>query len=189
MISPLLALRRPLRAAAGRLQAQAHSSTIIRRHLAAAGSPTSVRVEETREEGGSAYALKGRSGRHALSADLMPQMGGKDTGPSPKEYVLMALGSCTAITMRMYGENMIKSGKWPGRTIRRLAVECEEVGEEEQHLPAGIKVTVSLDADLDEEQTRRLLAAAGKCPVKRMLKGELREGFTMALAGVEGSGK
>ncbi len=144
-----------------------------------------MKVEEVREAGGSPYAIRGQSGRHTLAADLMPQAGGQDGGPSPKEYVLMALGSCTAMTMRMYGDNMIKSGKWPGRTIRRLAVQCEEAGQE-GHLPAGIRVSVSLDSDLDAEQTRRLLAAAGKCPVKRMLRGELQDGVTTVLE-AEGS--
>lgn len=154
---------------------------------AAAGSPTSVRVEETREEGGGPYAVTGRSGRHTLRGDLMPPAGGQDIGPSPKEYVLMALGSCTAMTMRMYSDNMIRSGKWPGRTVRKLAVECEEYnGGEDKHLPAGIRVTVSLDSDLDEGQIQRLLAAASKCPVKRMLKGELKDGVTTMLAAAEG---
>lgn len=148
---------------------------------AAAGSPTSVRVEESKE-GGSPYAVTARSGRHTLRGDLMPAAGGGDAGPSPKEYVLMALGSCTAMTMRIYGQNMIAAGKWPGRTIRRIGVECKEYGKD-KHLPSHIRVRVSLDSDLDAEQTQRLLAAAGKCPVKRILKGELKEGITTELVG------
>lgn len=169
------------------------TSSILQRTFAAAaaaaGSPTSVRVEESKE-GGSPYAVTGRSGRHLLKADLMPQAGGQDVGPSPKEYVLMALGSCTLMTMRIYSDNMLKSGKWPaGSTIRRLAVECEEYQGEDKHLPAGIRVTVSMDgSNLNEEQTKRLLAAAGKCPVKRMLKGELQDGVTTVLAPA-GAGK
>jgi hypothetical protein len=92
-----------------------------------------VHVEEIRE--GGAYATRATSGKHQLIGDLMPQAGGQvrqrpeyeavharpytlprdcqDLGPSPKEYVMVALASCTAMTIRIYTEGMIKSGKWP----------------------------------------------------------------------------
>ena len=145
----------------------------------AKGSPTSVTLQETREEG-SAYVVKASSGRHELLSDLMPQAGGKDAGPSPKEYALVALGSCTLMTMRIYSDAMINGGKWSGKCIKKMEVHVSEHGEE-HHLPLGLQVKVSLDSNLDEEQVTRLLAAASKCPVKRMMSGGLKDGITTVL--------
>lgn len=59
-------------------------------------------------------------------------------------------------------------------------MKCEEYGEG-PHLPDGVRVKVSIDGDLDDKQRERLLAAAGKCPVKRMLMGQLKDGVTTVL--------
>lgn len=142
----------------------------------AKGSPTHVVMHEMREAD-SLHAVQGTSGRHALYSDLMPEAGGANKGPSPKEYVLAALGSCTLITMRMYSDLMIKEGKWPGKTIEKMSVTCSEHGDD-HHVPTRIEARVSLKSNLDEDQIKRLMAAAGKCPVKRMLLGGIKEGIT-----------
>jgi uncharacterized OsmC-like protein len=43
-----------------------------------------------------------------------------------------------------------------------------------------MRVFVKIDAsdDFDEKMRARLLAAAAKCPVKRMLTGQLKNGVT-----------
>ena len=145
----------------------------------AKGSPTQVVLHETREAD-SAHAVRGTSGRHTLYSDLMPEAGGADKGPSPKEYVLVALGSCTLITLRMYSDNMINSGKWMGKSIDKMTVTCSEHGDD-HHVPWGIEIRVSLKSNLDEDQIKRLMTAAGKCPVKRMMGGGIKEGITTVL--------
>ena len=50
-----------------------------------------------------------------LFADEPEALGGRNTGPRPTDMVLMALGSCTAITVRMYAARK-------GWTIDRMAV-------------------------------------------------------------------
>ena len=41
-------------------------------------------------------------GRHALVADEPVNAGGKDAGPNPYELLLMSLGACTSMTLRLY---------------------------------------------------------------------------------------
>src|SRR5687768_6353484 len=50
---------------------------------------------------------------HRLRADEEPDKGGDNTGPAPHELLLAALGSCTAITLKVYAE---RKG-WPLRDV------------------------------------------------------------------------
>lgn len=49
------------------------------------------------------------AGRHELLADEPLDQDGMDTGPDPYDYLLMSLGACTAITLKMYADRK----KWP----------------------------------------------------------------------------
>src|SRR5688500_17169677 len=55
------------------------------------------------------------SGRHVMGADESERAGGRDTGPDPYDYLCIALGACTSMTIRLYVERK----KWP---LRRVSV-------------------------------------------------------------------
>ena len=102
-------------------------------------------------------------GGHELVVDEPPDRGGTDTGPRPTQLLATSLAGCIAITMEMYAERK-------GWDLGRLEVGVE-VGYDGP-VPNDYEVSISLPDDLDEEQRRRLLTIATKCPVHKVLAGE-----------------
>ncbi|HEY0317260.1 MAG TPA: OsmC family protein [Solirubrobacterales bacterium] len=102
-------------------------------------------------------------GGHELIVDEPPEAGGTDTGPRPTQLLAAALAGCTAITIEMYA-------KRKGWAVGPMEVTVDM--EYEGPVPRTFTVSVSLPGDLDEEQRRRLLAIAARCPVHKVLAGE-----------------
>lgn len=114
-------------------------------------------------------------GNHILRADEPTDLGGADTGPTPHDLLLAALGACTAMTLRMYAERK----QWPlGRVSVRLHQDrihaedcktCETVG----GMVNRITRDITIEGPLDGAQKARLLEIADKCPVHRTLTTEI----------------
>jgi putative redox protein len=101
---------------------------------------------------------------HTLVIDEPTDRGGADLGPSPTRAAAAGLAACTAITCEMYAA---QKGWELG------AVECEvEVEQGRGSVFEEITLTLRIPEPLDEEQRKRLLVIAGKCPVHRALSGE-----------------
>ncbi len=112
---------------------------------------------------------------YTLVADEPAALGGTEAGPTPYAYLLTALGSCTAITVRMYAD---RKG-WPLQSVtvwlehRRIhAKDCEEC-ETKSGMIDRIGLELELEGPLDDEQRERLREIADKCPVKRTLDSEV----------------
>lgn len=134
---------------------------------------TAVEVEETL---GGRYIQTARSGRHALTVDEPVEVGGNDAGPGPYEFLLMALGACTGMTLRMYAE---RKGLPLKRvrvrlTHRKIHVEdCIDCATREGKVDE-ITREIQLEGELTEEQKLRLLEIAIRCPVNRTLTSEIK---------------
>lgn len=115
------------------------------------------------------------AGHHRLIGDEPVEVGGSDRGPSPYDYLLTALGTCTVMTLRMYAG---RKG-WPlEQAIAELehekvhAKDCEDYDGNKSFV-ALIRRRLTLVGDLDPEQRARLLEMAGRCPVHRTLEGDI----------------
>jgi uncharacterized OsmC-like protein len=109
---------------------------------------------------------------HALTADEPTGLGGTDAGPTPYEYLLIALSGCTAMTLRMYADRRgwpLESAEVSLRTSRSHEMDCENCATQEVGV-TQIERRVELTGPLDEEQHRRLMQVADRCPVKQTLE-------------------
>jgi uncharacterized OsmC-like protein/pimeloyl-ACP methyl ester carboxylesterase len=135
--------------------------------------------------GASGYTSTVRAGRHLLLADEPLSAGGADAGPGPYDYLLAALGACTAMTLRMYAD---RKG-WPleGATVRLRhgrvhAADCADCVTKEGRIDQ-IERELELTGPLDPEQRARLVEIADRCPVHRTLHGEIHVRTTLSNSG------
>jgi putative redox protein len=118
------------------------------------------------ESGNGPYAQFITAGRHVLGADEPESLGGHDTGPSPYEYVLAGLGACTAMTLRMYASRH-------GWGLSKTSVDLQHektLGSDGKSKVDRFNRIIRLEGNLTDEQRRRLLEIAEKCPVSQTLQ-------------------
>lgn len=131
-----------------------------------------VTVDSTAER----FAQDARIGAHHLRADEPLAAGGSDNGPSPYDYLLVALGACTSMTIKLYAERK----QWPlahvsvrlrhGKVHAADCADCEtRVGKVDR-----IEREIELAGPLTSEQRARLLEIAEHCPVHRTLTSEVK---------------
>lgn len=114
--------------------------------------------------------------KHQLVADEPAASGGADYGPNPYEYLLAALGSCTSMTLRMYANHKglnLESVEVSLSHSRIHAKDCDECESTEGYVDR-IERRITLKGDLTDDQRRRLLEIADKCPVHKTLENEIR---------------
>lgn len=113
---------------------------------------------------------------HHLAADEPVALGGTDVGPTPYEYLLAALGSCTAMTLRMYADRKawpLERAEVSVRQARAHEPDCEHCATDAVGVER-IERRIEFVGPLSDEQRRRLLEIAERCPVKQTLGRAIR---------------
>jgi uncharacterized OsmC-like protein/pimeloyl-ACP methyl ester carboxylesterase len=113
-------------------------------------------------------------GPHHLVTDE-PVPIGDGTGPTPYDLLLAGLGACTAMTLRLYAQRK----QWPlddvTVSLRHSRIHAEDCANCETQ--AGrvdrIERVIQLDGGLDDDQRKRLMEIADRCPVHRTLQSEI----------------
>ena len=116
-----------------------------------------------------------RAGRHRLFADEPEKVGGLDSGPTPYDFLSMALGACTSMTLRLYADRKkITLGRVSVNVTHEKvhSVDCSDcVGDD---LP-NAKIdrftrTIAVDAEITDELRTKIIEIANRCPVHRTLE-------------------
>lgn len=131
-----------------------------------------VRVMETGE---GRFQNAVQAGRHRLFADEPESVGGLDTGPSPYDFLSIALGACTAMTLRMYAD---RKGLALGRIsvdVSHAKVHMEDCIDCSDELKGKGRIdrfsrVISVEGEISDEIRDKLVEIAGKCPVHRTLE-------------------
>jgi putative redox protein len=109
------------------------------------------------------YATSIATGRHKLTADEGPELGGKDAGPAPYDLLTSALAACTVITLRMYAERK----QWPVTAVHADVLYVRQG--DRQHIDR----VLTIEGKVDDDQKKRMAEIAERTPVTLTLKGGL----------------
>ncbi|EKF19766.1 bifunctional alpha/beta hydrolase/OsmC family protein [Nitratireductor pacificus] len=131
-----------------------------------------VRVMETGE---GRFQNAVQAGRHRLFADEPESVGGLDTGPSPYDFLSIALGACTAMTLRMYAD---RKGLDLGRVsvdVSHARVHVDDCADCAEELKGTGRIdrferVLFVEGAIDDTLRDKLIEIAGKCPVHRTLE-------------------
>jgi uncharacterized OsmC-like protein len=114
-------------------------------------------------------------GSHRLKGDEPVASGGTDTGPSPYDFLLAALGTCTSMTISLYAR---RKG-WPLENVtvslhhsKIHAADCANCETKVGKLDS-IEREIQLTGALTSEQRAKLMEIADKCPVHQTLTSEI----------------
>jgi putative redox protein len=124
---------------------------------------------------GVSFAQKIVAGSHHLTADEPAAAGGTNSGPTPYDLLLAALGACTSMTLGMYARRK----NWPLEGVivrlRHAKIHAEDCAECEtkEGILDRIERELELAGPLSAEQRSKLLQIAERCPVHRTLQSRI----------------
>ncbi|MEQ1789444.1 MAG: OsmC family protein [Rickettsiales bacterium] len=116
------------------------------------------------ETGESIYAVNISVSGHTIKGDEPVSFGGGNFGPAPYDLLLAALGECTAMTVRWYA----KQQNWP---MEKVEVKLSH--QKIDKIDTFEKQVIVYGDALTEEQRKKLIDIAAKCPVQRTLQSDV----------------
>jgi len=122
---------------------------------------------------GPRFKIESRIREHTLFVDQPANAGGENAGPTPLEYLLLAMGSCFATIARIVARQ--KRIELRGMTVRvegELDVEVLMGKAADKRAGfSGLKVIATIDADLSREEKEAFLHEVDRrCPVSDNLQ-------------------
>lgn len=106
------------------------------------------------------------AGKHTIFTDEPGSLGGGDKAMNPFELLAASLATCTAATLRMYMDRK----KWAADKIKVQVKMNYNKDESFTNFDRGISFP---GADLSEEQVEELYNIANRCPVHKVLEGQV----------------
>lgn len=117
--------------------------------------------------GNTPYTTTITHGNNTVIADEPEELGGKDEGFNPPALLLSSLGSCKAMTVKMYADRK----KW---NLEEVNIQLSyEILKSELQQTTYIKCHISFKGDLDKDQKDRLLQISEKCPIHKILSNPI----------------
>ncbi|MEC4113869.1 OsmC family protein [Myroides pelagicus] len=101
-----------------------------------------------------------------LISDEPKELGGGDEGFNPFELLATSLASCTAATLRMYADRK----EW---YLGEVTVEIDLKQKTDEGVTTFVRKVMFSNKSLDDNQLSRLEVIANKCPVHKVLVGEI----------------
>ncbi len=141
-----------------------------------AADDTAAETVTVRETGEGKFQNIVLSGRHRLLADEPASVGGLDTGPSPYDFLSIALGACTAMTLRIYAEHKkldlgrVSVGVRHGKVASQHCQDCGEAAVGRTGKIDRFERIITVHSETDPDMRAKLLEIADKCPVHRTLQ-------------------
>jgi uncharacterized OsmC-like protein len=121
------------------------------------------------------FAQEIEIGPHRLKGDEPVAFGGTDMGPSPYDFILAALGTCTSMTISLYAR---RKG-WPLENVtvslhhsKIHAADCADCETKVGKIDR-IEREIQLTGALTSEQRSKLMEIADRCPVHQTLTSEI----------------
>ena len=113
------------------------------------------------------YKTKVYSGGHFIYSDEPEDIGGTDEGMAPAALLLASLGSCTAITIRMYADRK-------GFKLDHIKIDLAICKEEEMNKETVITRKIVFTGELTDDERKRLFVIADKCPIHKILSNPIK---------------
>ncbi|MDN3202705.1 bifunctional alpha/beta hydrolase/OsmC family protein [Algoriphagus sediminis] len=124
---------------------------------------------------GKGFTTEVKTPYHHLLADEPVDVGGANLGPTPYDLLMSSLGTCTAMTLKMYAERK----DWKVSEVK-VYLNFENIHKEDALHPNETKSKVGqftrlikIEGQLDDKQRARLMEIADRCPVHRTLSEEI----------------
>lgn len=113
------------------------------------------------------YRTKVYAGGHFIYSDEPADVGGTDEGMTPAALLLASLGSCTAITIRMYADRK-------GIALELIKIHLS-IENKEEALSKDTRITrkIELTGNMTAAEQQRLIEIGNLCPIHKILSNPI----------------